>query len=124
MYYLTLEVENKAARDAQLFFSDNDPPDGFRMKPNYIEIITKEVNTPADISFHAVLPGTEEPLLINGESSVVFKPSVTKGAPFVLKITTKSDAGGGVIPAEPGNFSFLRWEVAYFIIRLWRKFTI
>ena len=69
--------------------SDNDPPDGFRLEPDGSSIITKEVSSPSDMSIHAVVPGEEKTLLLNGQPRVVVAPSKAIGDPVVFKITGK-----------------------------------
>ena len=69
--------------------SDNDPPDGFRLEPEGSSIITKEVSSPSDMSIHAVVPGEEKTLLLNGQPRVVVAPSKAIGDPVVFKITGK-----------------------------------
>ena len=82
-------MENEAGLALRVITSDNDPPDGFRLEPDGSSIITKEVSSPSDMSIHAVVPGEEKTLLLNGQPTVVVAPSKAIGDPVVFKITGK-----------------------------------
>ena len=88
-FYLSFLVENKAGVELRFTTSDNDPPDGFRMAPDMTSIITKEISDPSDLSIHAVIPGEEKTLDVNGQPSIVVAPRKAAGDPISLKITGK-----------------------------------
>ena len=88
-FYLSFLVENNAGVELRFTTSDNDPPDGFRMAPEMTSIITKEISDPSDLSIHAVIPGEEKTLDINGQPSIVVAPRKAAGDPIPLKITGK-----------------------------------
>lgn len=88
-FYLSFIVENKAGVELRFTTSDNDPPDGFRMAPEMTSIITKEISDPSDLSIHAVIPGEEKTLDVNGQPSIVVAPRKAAGDPIPLKITGK-----------------------------------
>ena len=88
-FYFSFLVENKAGVELRFTTSDNDPPDGFRMAPEMTSIITKEISDPSDLSIHAVMPGEETTLDINGQPSIVVAPRKAAGDPISLKITGK-----------------------------------
>ena len=69
--------------------SDNDPPDGFRLGPKGTLFVSKELNTPSNLSVHAVVPGNEKTLEINGEPTAVIKPNEATGDPLLMRITGK-----------------------------------
>ena len=87
-------MENEAGVALRVITSDNDPPDGFRLEPEGSSIITKEVSSPSDMSIHAVVPGEEKTLLLNGQPRVVVAPSKAIGDPMVFKITGKDGKTG------------------------------
>ena len=80
-------VDNQAGVTLRVLTSDNDPPDGFKLEPEHRSIITKEVRSPSDMSMHAVVPGEEKTLLINGQPRIIVAPSKATGDPLVLRIT-------------------------------------
>ena len=88
-FHLSFLVQNEAGVTVRVITSDNDPPDGFRLEPEHSSIITKEVNNPSDLSIHAVVPGEEKTLLIDGQPRIVVAPSKATGDPLVFKITGK-----------------------------------
>ena len=73
----------------KLITSDNDPPDGFKLEPEHSSVITKELVNPSDLSIHAVVPGAEKTLLVNGQPRIVVAPSKITGDPMVLRVTGK-----------------------------------
>ena len=89
LFYLTFLVENQAGATLKLITSDNDPPDGFKLEPEHSSVITKEVINPSDLSIHAVVPGAEKTLLVNGQSRIVVAPSKITGDPMLLRVTGK-----------------------------------
>ena len=84
---MSFMVQNEAGVVLRVITSDNDPPDGFRLEPEHSSIITKEVSNPSDLSIHAVVPGEEKTLLVNGQPRIVVAPSRATGDPIVLKVT-------------------------------------
>lgn len=82
-------VDNQAGVTLRVLTSDNDPPDGFKLEPEHRSIITKEVSNPSDMSIHAVVPGEEKTLLLNGQPRIIVAPSKATGDPLVLRITGK-----------------------------------
>lgn len=86
-------VENQAGVALRVLTSDNDPPDGFKLEPEHTSIITKEVSNPTDMSIHAVVPGEEKTLLVNGHPRIMVAPSKATGDPIVLKITGPGGKG-------------------------------
>lgn len=86
---MSFMVENQAGVTLRVLTSDNDPPNGFRLEPEHKSIITKEVRSPSDMSLHAVVPGEEKTLLINGQPRIMVAPSKATGDPIVLRITGK-----------------------------------
>ena len=89
LFYLTFLVENQAGATLKLITSDNDPPDGFKLEPEHSSVITKELVNPSDLSIHAVVPGAEKTLLVNGQPRIVVAPSKITGDPMVLRVTGK-----------------------------------
>ena len=104
LYYMTLHVLNKAQGNVLLLSSDNHPPEGLIIKPNaqMEAVVPKELETPADIVFHAVDPATEEPMLINGKSSFKVTPKKEKEAATQI-IISGGTRGEVVEPIEPGE---------------------
>lgn len=86
---MSFRVENQAGVALRVLTSDNDPPDGFKLEPEHTSIITKEVSNPSDMSIHAVVPGEEKTLLVNGLPRILVAPSKATGDPIVLRITGK-----------------------------------
>lgn len=101
-FYLTFLVENQAGATLKLITSDNDPPDGFKLEPEHSSVITKELVNPSDLSIHAVVPGAEKTLLVNGQPRIVVAPSKITGDPMVLRVTGKDGKSTlGKVVGEP-----------------------
>ena len=88
-FHMSFRVQNQAGVALRVLTSDNDPPDGFKLEPEDTSIITKEVSNPSDLSIHAVVPGEEKSLLVNGLQNLLLSPSAAPGDPYVMKITGK-----------------------------------
>lgn len=102
LFYLTFLVENQAGATLKLITSDNDPPDGFKLEPEHSSVITKELVNPSDLSIHAVVPGAEKTLLVNGQPRIVVAPSKITGDPMVLRVTGKDGKSTlGKVVGEP-----------------------
>ena len=102
-------MDNEAGVTLRVITSDNDPPDGFRLEPEQRSIITKEVSNPSDLSIHAVVPGEEKALLLNGQPRIVVAPSKATGDPIVLRVTGKD---GESFVCLPGLRIILTYSLA------------
>lgn len=91
-FHMSFLVENQAGVTMRILTSDNDPPDGFKLEPEHTSIITKEVSNPSDMSLHAVIPGEEKTLLVNGQPRIIVSPSKATGDPILLRITGRKGA--------------------------------
>lgn len=108
-FHLSFLVDNEAGVTLRVITSDNDPPDGFRLEPEQRSIITKEVSNPSDLSIHAVVPGEEKALLLNGQPRIVVAPSKATGDPIVLRVTGKD---GESFVCLPGLRIILTYSLA------------
>nr|XP_058946642.1 uncharacterized protein LOC131774603 [Pocillopora verrucosa] len=113
-FHMSFLVENQAGVTMRILTSDNDPPDGFKLEPEHTSIITKEVSNPSDMSLHAVIPGEEKTLLVNGQPRIIVSPSKATGDPILLRITgRKGDAApdGGIVVNTPPVPNIYFWRL-------------
>ena len=77
-YSITLLVTNRAGKEVVVIPDDNDPAEGFRVRPNTTVQIQKDKSAPTPVGFTAVDSETEETLLINNKDEIRVTPSETQ----------------------------------------------
>ena len=76
-------------RNIILFSSDNDPPQGFKIKRGYIVTLSKILSSKQKISFRAIEDPSRAKVLFNGKESFEVTAKQGKPSPVAVTLTGK-----------------------------------
>ena len=80
-----LTIVNKVDRDIILFSSDNDPPQGFKIKRGYIVTLSKILSSRQNIRFLAIEDQSRAKVLLNNQEWI--ETTARQGTPTPVAVT-------------------------------------
>ena len=80
-----LTIVNKVDRDIILFSSDNDPPQGFKIKRGYIVTLSKILSSRQNIRFLAIEDQSRAKVLLNDKQWI--ETTAKQGTPTPVAVT-------------------------------------
>ena len=80
-----LTIVNKVDRDIILFSSDNDPPQGFKIKRGYIVTLSKILSSRQNIRFLAIEDQSRAKVLLNNQEWI--ETTAKQGTPTPVAVT-------------------------------------
>lgn len=84
-----LKIINKANGDVILFSSDNDPPQGFKIRRKFIATLIKTLSSQQLITFHAIEDPSRAKVLLNAKEWIQVKTEKGKPSSVVVTLTGK-----------------------------------
>jgi propanediol dehydratase large subunit len=85
-----LTIINKVDRNIILFSSDNDPPQGFKIKKGYVVTLSKTLSSKQKILFRAIEDPSRAKVLLNSKESMEVTATQGKPSPVPVTLTGKS----------------------------------
>lgn len=86
---IELTIVNKVDRNIILFSSDNDPPQGFKIKRGYIATLSKTLGSEQKITFEAIEDPSRAKVLLNDKASIEVVSKQGKPKPVVVTLAGK-----------------------------------
>ena len=80
-----LTIVNKVDRDIILFSSDNDPPQGFKIKRGYVVTLSKTLSSRQNIRFLGIEDQSRAKVLLNGKEWI--ETTAKQGTPSSIAVT-------------------------------------
>ena len=94
LYHINLVVFNKFHGPVDIKFSDNIPPDGFRLQSNIIAKIKKNTSNPKALSVHAQDSLSRKTLYVNNLPKIRVTPTKFDVEDISVVISDKSNIKG------------------------------
>lgn len=86
---ISLRLANKDSRNIILFPSDNDPPQGFKVRRGYVVSLSKTLNSKQTVTFRAIEDESRAKVLLNGKESIQVTAARGKPTPLDVILTGK-----------------------------------
>lgn len=86
---IMLTIINKVDRNIILFSSDNDPPQGFKIKRGYIVTLSKTLSSQQMVVFRAIEDPSRVKVLLNGKEWIEVTAKQGKPTPVAVTLTGK-----------------------------------
>ena len=85
-----MTIINKVDRNIILFSSDNDPPQGFKIKQGYVVTLSKTLSSKQNVVFQAIEDPSRAKVLMNGKESVEMTAKQGKPTSVAITLTGKT----------------------------------
>lgn len=86
---IMLTIINKVDRNVILFSSDNDPPQGFKIKRGFIVTLSKTLSSKQLITFRAIEDPSRAKVLLSGKEAMEVTAKQGKPSPVAVTLTGK-----------------------------------
>ena len=87
-----MKLKNNVGKNIILLPSDNDPPQGFKIRSGYIVSLSKTLSSQQTVTFRAIEDESRAKVLINGKESI--KVTAVKGKASPVDVTLAGKFSG------------------------------